>query len=91
MDKLNLKNILTAVRDMILRHRVAYKDYLGVESVIEEKKIMTLVRTSSDMKTSVNDSSFKGFVAREVYTVTKNGEAEQVETSNIIPVLALIG
>ena len=31
MDKLNLKNVLTAVRDMIMRNRVAYKDYLGTD------------------------------------------------------------
>ena len=31
MTKVNLKNILTAVRDMIMRNRVAYKDYLGTD------------------------------------------------------------
>lgn len=29
MTKENLKNILTSVRDMINRSRIAYKDYLG--------------------------------------------------------------
>ena len=31
MTKVNLKNILTVVRDMIMRNRVAYKDYLGTD------------------------------------------------------------
>lgn len=29
MDKVNLKDILTVIRDTIKRNRVAYKDYLG--------------------------------------------------------------
>lgn len=35
MNKLNIKNLLTAIQNMIMRNRVAYKDYLGKETVVE--------------------------------------------------------
>ena len=35
MNKLNIKNLLTAISNMIMRNRVAYKDYLGKETVVE--------------------------------------------------------
>lgn len=35
MSKLNIKNLLTAIQNMIMRNRVAYKDYLGKETVVK--------------------------------------------------------
>lgn len=35
MNKLNIKNLLTAIQNMIMRNRVAYKDYLGKETVVK--------------------------------------------------------
>lgn len=35
MNKLNIKNLLTAIQNMIMRNRVAYKDYIGKEAVVE--------------------------------------------------------
>lgn len=35
MNKLNIKNLLTAISNMIMRNRVAYKDYLGKETVVK--------------------------------------------------------
>lgn len=35
MNKLNIKNLLTAIQSMIMRNRVAYKDYLGKETVVK--------------------------------------------------------
>lgn len=74
MDKLNLKNILTAVRDMILRHRVAYKDYLGTETVTEDKVLIT-GNTSEGEYTTAAD--FTGFKIGEMYNVTIGGATEQ--------------
>ncbi len=34
MNKLNIKNLLTAIQNMIMRNRIAYKDYLGKETVV---------------------------------------------------------
>ncbi len=35
MNKLNIKNLLTAIQNMIMRNRAAYKDYLGKETVVK--------------------------------------------------------
>lgn len=35
MNKLNIKNLLTAIQNMIMRNRIAYKDYLGKETVVK--------------------------------------------------------
>lgn len=35
MNKLNIKNLLTAIQNMIMRNRVAYKNYLGKETVVK--------------------------------------------------------
>jgi hypothetical protein len=35
LNKLNIKNLLTAIQNMIMRNRVAYKDYLGKETVVK--------------------------------------------------------
>ena len=69
MNKANLKNILTAVRDMINRSRIAYKDYLGEETVTKTKVLVD--GTLSEQGTlTLKDPSFTGFVAGEGYEVT---------------------
>ena len=69
MTKANLKNILTAVRDMINRSRIAYKDYLGEETVTETKVLVD--GTLSEQGTlTLKDPSFTGFVVGEGYEVT---------------------
>ena len=70
MTKANLKNILTAVRDMINRSRIAYKDYLGEETVTETKVLVegTLSETYSPL--ILKDPSYIGFVVGEEYEVT---------------------
>ena len=69
MTKANLKNILTAVRDIINRSRIAYKDYLGEETVTETKVLVG--GTLSEQGTlTLKDPSFTGFVVGEGYEVT---------------------
>ena len=76
MTKVNLKNILTAVRDMIMRSRIAYKDYLGEETVTETKILVegTLSETYSPL--TLKDPSFTGFVVGEGYEVTIDGTTQ---------------
>lgn len=75
MTKANLKNILTAVRDMINRSRIAYKDYLGEETVTETKVLME--GTLSERGTlTLKDPSFTGFVVGEGYEVTIDGATQ---------------
>ena len=75
MTKENLKNVLTAVRDMIMRSRVAYKDYLGEN--VEHKVIPILtnvvLQEYGDYSPTEN-STFSGFLAGETYHVTLNGK-----------------
>ena len=76
MNKANLKNILTAVRDMINRSRIAYKDYLGEETVTETKALVegTLSETYSPL--ILKDPSFTEFVVGEGYEVTIDGATQ---------------
>ena len=75
MTKANLKNILTVVRDMINRSRIAYKDYLGEETVTETKALMD--GTLSEHGTlTLKDPSFTRFVAGEGYEVTIDGTTQ---------------
>ena len=75
MDKLNLKNVLTAVRDMINRSRIAYKDYLGEETVTETKVLVD--GTLSEQGTlTLKDPSFTGFVVGKEYKVTIDGTTQ---------------
>lgn len=41
MNKLNIKNLLTAISNMIMRNRVVYKDYLGKETVVKPVLLAT--------------------------------------------------
>ena len=75
MTKANLKNILTAVRDMINRSRIAYKDYLGEETVTETKVLVE--GTLSEQGTlTLKDSSVSSFIIDENYDVTIDGVTE---------------
>ena len=88
MDKLNLKNILAAVRDMILRHRVAYKDYLGTETVTEDK---VLISGSTDQGEYTTAADFTGFKIGEIYNVTVGSETEQKQAVDLTYLLNFVG
>ena len=79
MTKENLKNILTAVRDMIMRNRVAYKDYLGEVTETKTMKILeNVVLAEGQMMLPVADAAFSGFIVGEAYRVVLNGEEKSV-------------
>lgn len=91
MNKVNLKTILTAVRDMIKRNRVAYKDYLGEETVTETKTWVSAALVAGGASTVTTDPSFTGFVEGETYDVTLNGETKQMTAADISYIAAFIG
>ena len=85
MNKPNLKMLLAAIHNMIMRNRVAYKDYLGEETVttttllcsgtitedhVESNGNLTIIQTFLTIK----DSNFSGFVLGEEYDVTFDNE-----------------
>ena len=79
MTKENLKNILTAVRDMIRRNRVAYKDYLGEVTETKTMKILEdVVLFEDQLMLPVADAAFSGFVVGKAYRVVLNGEEKSV-------------
>lgn len=85
MDKLNLKTLLVMINNMIMRNRVAYKDYLGEESVTTTTLICSGTITEDHVASNgdltmiqapltINDSKFSGFVLGEEYDVTFDNE-----------------
>ena len=84
VTKENLKNVLTAVRDMIMRNRVAYKDYLGEVTEAKTMKILeNVVLAEGQMMLPVADTAFSGFIAGEAYRVVLNGEEKSVVAKDL--------
>lgn len=90
MNKSNLKAILTSIRDMIMRSRPAYKDYLGEETVTETKELLTASGSLSGI-TITPAADFTGFVEGEVYNVTINGETQQMAAADITYAMNFLG
>lgn len=88
MDKLNLKNILTVIKDFVLRHRVAYRDYLGTETVTEDKVLIS-GNTGENEYTTADD--FTGFKIGEIYNVTVGGATEQKQAINLNALFSFMG
>lgn len=72
MDKANLTALLKAVKAMIMRERVAYKDYLGEEPVTRILISGTLPNGNGSL--TLEDATFTGFVVGETYQVTIDGQ-----------------
>ena len=75
MNKVNLKDILTVIRDTIKRNRVAYKDYLGEETITKTNIIVEGILVEEGTLT-LKDSSVTSFVIGESYDVTIDGITE---------------
>lgn len=73
MNTKNLKNVLEVIRALVKKNRVAYKDYLGEETVT--KVLAECVCEDKENDLTVKDPDFTGFVAGQTYTVTIDGEA----------------
>lgn len=72
MNKANLTALLKAVKAMIMRERVAYRDYLGEETVTR-LLISGMLPDGSGLLT-LEDATFTGFVVGETYQVTIDGQ-----------------
>lgn len=90
MNKSNLKDVLTATHDTIMRSRPAYKDYLGEEAVTEEKKLLTVSASNGGGKVTPADD-FNGLAEGEVYNVTINGETQQMTAADVTYMLNFVG
>ena len=72
MNKANLTALLKTVKAMIMRERVAYKDYLGEETVT--RLLISGTLPDGDGLLTLEDATFTGFVVGETYQVTIDGQ-----------------
>lgn len=91
MTKPNLTAILQAVRAMIMRERVAYKDYLGEKTVTETVQIAHGDSGQNDMVLTVDDETFTDFAVGETYQVTMNGETSDLVAEDVTRIIYLLG
>lgn len=89
MTQHNLTQILKVIRDLVMRNRPCYRDYLGSETVTKTAQI-----GSGIFKNNVNNaiaqisaanSAFTGFVLGETYTVTIGGVTADYVARNLSP------
>ena len=74
MNTDNLKKVLSVVRDLIKRNRVAYKDYLGEETITETKVFAKGTFAEDGSGLTCDDPTITSFVAGEIYQITIDGE-----------------
>ena len=74
MNTDNLKKVLSVVRDLIKRNRVAYKDYLGEETITETKVFAKGTFAEHGAGLTCDDPTITGFIAGETYQITIDGE-----------------
>ena len=72
MNKANLTALLKAVKAMIMRERVAYKDYLGEETAT--RLLISGTLPNGEGLLTLEDATFTGFVVGETYQVTIDGQ-----------------
>lgn len=83
MNTDNLKKVLSVVRDLIKRNRVAYKDYLGEETITETKVFAKGTFAENGDGLTCDDPTITGFIAGETYQITIDGETtDYVATAN---------
>ena len=89
MTQHNLTQILKVIRDLVMRNRPCYRDYLGSETVTKTVQIGSGV--FEDDKGDVHEGilieepSFSGFILGETYTVTINGITADYVARNFSP------
>ena len=75
MNKSNLKSMLKVVRDMVMRNRVAYKDYLGEETTTATTVFCSGVLPDGEGRLDAGDAK-GGLVVGETYDVVIDGVAQ---------------
>lgn len=95
MTQHNLTQILKVIRDLVMRNRPCYRDYLGSETVTKTVQIGSsiFVDDKGIVETGflVTDPAFTGFVLGETYTVTIDGATADYVARNISPFSEEIG
>lgn len=95
MKQYNFTQTLKVIRDLVMRNRPCYRDYLGSETVTKTVQIGSGVFESMEgvagAQFPVTDSAFKGFVFGETYTVTIDGVTADYVARNLSPLSEEIG
>lgn len=95
MTQHNLTEILKVIRDLVMRNRPCYRDYLGSETVTKTTAIGSGVfedrRGMAGAVLSLTDASFTGFILGETYTVTIDGATADYVARNISPISEQVG
>lgn len=89
MTQHNLTQILKVIRDLVMRNRPCYRDYLGSETVTETVQIGAGTFASSKgfviAEFPATDPTFTGFILGETYTVTIDGVTADYVAHNFSP------
>lgn len=95
MTQHNLTQILKVIRDLVMRNRPCYRDYLGSDTVTKTVQIGAGTfedNSGSAMATfPATDSAFTGFVLGETYTVTIDGATADYVARNLSPISDEVG
>ena len=89
MTQHNLTQILKVIRDLVMRNRPCYRDYLGSETVTKTVQIGSSVfvdnKGIAGTEFLVTDSAFAGFILGETYTVSIDGVTADYVARNFSP------
>lgn len=95
MTQHNLTQILKVIRDLVMRNRPCYRDYLGSETVTKTVQIGSSVfvdeKGIARTKFLVTDPAFTGFILGETYTVTIDGVTAGYVARNLSPLSEQVG
>ena len=90
MTQHNLTQILKVIRDLVMRNRPCYRDYLGSETVTKTVQIGAGTFASSKVfviaEFPATDTTFTGFILGETYTVTIDGITADYVARNLSPI-----
>lgn len=95
MTQHNLTQILKVIRDLVMRNRPCYRDYLGKETMTKTVQIGTGTFAATSGYAMVTfpatDPAFTGFILGETYTVTLDGVTADYVARNLSPVSDNVG
>ena len=90
MTQHNLTQILKVIRDLVMRNRPCYRDYLGSETETKTIQIGSSVfvddKGIAEAGFLVTDSAFAGFILGETYTVSIDGVTADYVARNLSPI-----
>ena len=90
MTQHNLTQILKVIRDLVMRNRPCYRDYLGTETMTNTVQIGSSIfedgKGIAETGFLVTDPAFTSFVLGETYTVTIDGITADYVARNLSPI-----